>query len=124
MKIHNTILSILLGSIILSACGGKQTDALTDERGTWTFQEVALPSDSGARFPHLLADARGRLWMSWLVQHRPDSASLWRTALDPDSSAWQLPERITAGRHLMVNWADTPIWYLPQVANQVYSIYR
>lgn len=74
-----------------------------------SFKTLSSPADSLARYPHLLADeAGGRLWMSWMVQHRPDSASLWMASRDAEKGEWEKPVLITAGSNIMVNWADYP----------------
>lgn len=102
------LLPLFAATVLMAACKGKESEAPAVKQAL-AFQEVPLPTDSLARYPHLLADEEsGRLWMSWMVQHRPDSASLWRAALDIEKREWQTPELITASQQLMVNWADYP----------------
>jgi hypothetical protein len=102
------LLPLLTAALFGSSCSSEDTHTGSLEKEL-SFRELQLPTDSLARYPHLLADeAGGRLWMSWLVQHRPDSASLWRAALDEERGEWQTPELITSGQQLMVNWADYP----------------
>ncbi len=105
---RNHLFLCLIGVALLASCGNGQKEHLhAVER--FSFKPVSSPADSFARYPHLLADrAKGLLWMSWMVQDTPDSASLWMAALSVKTGKWQEPKLVTAGKQLMVNWADYP----------------
>jgi hypothetical protein len=102
------IVSLLMVAGLLSGCADKRTE--TAQAGQeLVFRPISAPMDSLARYPHLLADEEtGRLWMSWMVQHSPDSASVWLSGLNSSTGEWQQPELVTAGDKLFVNWADYP----------------
>ena len=104
-----TIFPLLLLAALSIRCGNDERKAPPTEREVLSFRPLASPADSLSRFPHLLADEEsGRLWMSWTVQHRPDSASIWLAELDQEKGEWQQPSLLTSGSDLLVNWADYP----------------
>lgn len=104
----NIVGILLIGAGLVAGCGEKVTETAVAEKQL-RFRPLSSPTDSLARYPHLLADEEnGRLWMSWMVQHRPDSASLWMAELDAERGEWQPPQLVTAGNHMFVNWADYP----------------
>ncbi|AHM61412.1 BNR repeat-containing protein [Flammeovirgaceae bacterium 311] len=100
---------LLLAVMLLAACTSEERKAEQAPEERLVFNTLASPADSLARYPHLLADEEeNRLWMSWMVQDTPDSASLWMAALDGETGEWQQPQLVHAGNRLMVNWADYP----------------
>lgn len=102
------LLPLLVGAAILVSCGEEKKVAQQAEESL-SFRPLASPADSLARYPHLLShEESGRLWMSWMVQHKPDSASLWLAELNAEKGEWHQPKMLLSGSDLMVNWADYP----------------
>jgi hypothetical protein len=65
----------------------------------------SLPASGSAAQPDLVADARGRLLLSW-ISVEPDGHAL-RLAIF-DGGRWSAPREIARGDDWFVNWADTP----------------
>jgi hypothetical protein len=100
---------LLVAAAMLAGCGTEERNTEATVEKQLVFSHLPSPADSLARYPHLLADEENaQLWMSWMVQHSPDSASLWMAALDGATGTWKEPELVHAGSSLMVNWADYP----------------
>ncbi|WP_225000083.1 hypothetical protein [Cesiribacter sp. SM1] len=100
---------LVLTAAVLAGCATEEKKAEVKAEEQLVFSQLPFPADSLARYPHLLADEENnRLWMSWMVQHNSDSASLWMAEMDGATGIWKEPELVHAGKSLMVNWADYP----------------
>lgn len=68
----------------------------------------ALPTDTSAAQPDLVASADGRVLLSW-IESQDGEHRLWLAqSRDAEHAAWSAPAQVAAGRDWFVNWADTP----------------
>ena len=68
--------------------------------------ELASPAGAGSAQPNLFADARGRVWMSWLEPRAEGGRRLRLSSLT--GTAWSAPVTVAEGANLLANWADFP----------------
>lgn len=68
----------------------------------------ALPVDTAAAQPDLVASADGRLLLSWIESYDGEHRLRLAQSSDTGHAAWSAPVQVAAGRDWFVNWADTP----------------
>ena len=68
--------------------------------------ELTSPAGPGSAQPNLFADARGRVWMTWL-EPRPEGGRRLRLA-SLSGTTWSTPTTVAEGPTLLANWADFP----------------
>ncbi|SFL07545.1 sialidase family protein [Lysobacter sp. cf310] len=68
----------------------------------------ALPIDTVAAQPDLVASADGRVLLSW-IESQGGEHRLWLAqSRDAGRATWSAPVQVAAGADWFVNWADTP----------------
>ena len=70
------------------------------------FTPVASPAADGAAEPNLFADAKGRVWLSWL-EPKPGGGHRFRLS-SLVNNTWSAPMTIAEGQNFLANWADFP----------------
>jgi hypothetical protein len=66
-----------------------------------------LPAPAGSAQPDLVADARGRIWLSW-IEAVEGGHQLRLARYDSARARWDATTTIARGSDWFVNWADTP----------------
>src|SRR6185503_11311651 len=70
------------------------------------FTSLASPSAEGAAQPNLVADSKGRVFLSWL-EPRPGGGHRFRLS-SLAGGKWSAPVTIAEGANFLANWADFP----------------
>ncbi len=70
------------------------------------FAPVASPAADGAAEPNLFADAKGRVWLSWLEPRTGGGHRFRLSSLT--GGKWSAPVTIAEGANFLANWADFP----------------
>lgn len=70
------------------------------------FTSLAVPAADGAAEPNLFADAKGRVWLSWLEPKAGGGHKFQLSSLS--AGKWSAPVTIAEGTNFLANWADFP----------------
>ena len=68
--------------------------------------ELSTPAAAGSAQPNLFADARGRVWMTWLEPRAEGGRRLRLSSMT--GTTWSTPVTVAEGTNLLANWADFP----------------
>ena len=97
-----TLIAVAGAAIAVANAGGQAWA----ESFTGPAALIASPAASGAAQPNLVADPKGRVWLSWL-EPKAGGGHRFRAA-HYSGSAWSTPITIVEGANLLANWADFP----------------
>jgi hypothetical protein len=104
MQIRSLILALCATAALAASTGQVRQNALPASLGG--FSALSSPAAEGAAEPNLAADAKGRVWLSWL-EPRPGGGHRFRLS-SLSGNQWSTPVTITEGTGLLANWADFP----------------
>lgn len=103
MKDSISKLGAALVALGAAACG--RVDARVVEGRSMLIDSIGSPAAPGGTEPNLVADERGRVYMSWLEP--VDTGFALRVAA-LDGRRWSTPQTVRAGKDFFINWADFP----------------
>ena len=101
-----SLIPALCVTTALAASGGQAKQSGAQAPFSGGFSAITSPAVEGSGEPNLAADAKGRVWLSWL-EPRPGGGQRFRLS-SLSGTKWSEPVTITEGANLLANWADFP----------------
>lgn len=103
------VVQTVLAAVLLATTSSQARQTSLPSPIAGGFSSIASPAADGAAEPNLIADSKGRVWLSWLEPRPADRGGGHRFRLASlAGDRWSAPVTIAEGTNYLANWADFP----------------